>query len=181
MQVRQLFRKFPATSYADSHERRFEFFTTAVWPRLKEASQPGLAIFASSYLEFVRLRNFLKAQGASLAVYCEYTPATDVARARGRFVRGERKILLYTERAHFYFRPRVRGIKDLVFYSLPLHAHYYAELLNLLDEATGAAAATHSTVQTLFSAYDALCLTRVVGQKRAKRMLKDASNSFLFT
>ena len=107
-QAKHLFRRVRAPSYADSHEARFQLFATHLWPRLKEADPSGLLIFASSYLEFVRLRNFLKQQGASLAVNCEYTDSSSVMRARARFRSGERKVLLYTERAHFYFRPTLR-------------------------------------------------------------------------
>lgn len=108
MQAKQLFRRVCAPSYADSHEARFHAFVTHLWPRLKEADPSGLLIFASSYFEFVRLRGFLKQQGASLAVNCEYTDSSNVMRARARFRAGDRKVLLYTERAHFYFRPSLR-------------------------------------------------------------------------
>lgn len=162
------------------HDARFEYFAAEVWPRLREGGASGLLIFASSYFEFVRLRNFLKAEGASLAVYCEYTPAADVMRTRGRFQRGERRVMLFTERAQFYFRPKIRGIRDVVFYSLPQHPQFYVEVANWVTEG-GHAEALHSTIQVLFGACDALALARVVGQKHAKRMLADASSSFLFT
>lgn len=79
-----------------------------MWPRLREADARGVLLFVASYFDFVRLRNFLKAERASLALYCEYTDGADVRRARGRFFRGERALLLYTERAHFFFRPVIR-------------------------------------------------------------------------
>ncbi len=42
--------------------------------------------------------------------------------------------------------------QDVVFYQLPLHAHYYSELVNAIG---GDGAAVHATVTTLFSAEDA--------------------------
>ena len=106
--MKQLFRHVPALTFADSHERRFHFFATQVWPRIREAGPSGLLLFASTYFEFVRLRGFLKQQRASLAVNSEYTDSSNVMRARTRFRTGERAILLYSERAHFYFRPHIK-------------------------------------------------------------------------
>jgi hypothetical protein len=108
LQVQQLMRRVSCTSFADSHEKRFHFFSTSIWPRISEAGVSGLLIFASSYFEFVHLRGFLKQQRTSLAVNCEYTDNSNVMRARSRFRTGDRKVLLYTERAHFYYRPQLK-------------------------------------------------------------------------
>ena len=108
LQVKQLFRRVVASSFAESHEQRFQHFVTQIWPRIKEAAAPGMLIFAASYFEFVRLRGFLKEQKASFAVNSEYTDNSNVMRARTRFRKGERRTLLYTERAHFYFRPHIK-------------------------------------------------------------------------
>ena len=71
----------------------------------------GQLIFVRSYFDFVRLRNFLKEEGASFVGLCEYTKHSDVSRGRSNFFHGRRRIMLYTERAHFYHRYRLRGIK----------------------------------------------------------------------
>lgn len=83
-----------------------------LWPRIADSRAPGVLLFASSYFDFVRVRNFLKSKAASFAVYCEYTDGSNVLRARMRFAGQERRILLYTERAHFYFRPALRCAAD---------------------------------------------------------------------
>lgn len=44
--------------------------------------------------------------------------------------------MLYTERFHFYRRYRVRGIRHILFYAPPATAEFYAEMLNLLQEAS---------------------------------------------
>lgn len=71
----------------------------------------GQLIFVRSYFDFVRLRNLLKEEGASFVGLCEYTKHSDVSRGRSNFFHGRRRIMLYTERAHFYHRYRLRGIK----------------------------------------------------------------------
>lgn len=49
----------------------------------------------------------------------EYAHVKDANRARSYFFDGSARIMLYTERAHFYRRQTIRGIRDVYFYSLP--------------------------------------------------------------
>jgi U3 small nucleolar RNA-associated protein 25 len=167
----------------------------------------GLLLFVPSYFDFVRLRNFLREEEADFAALSEYCDRGEATRARARFFAGSQgaaasagaagatastcRLLLYTERAHFYNRYRVRGVRDVLFYGLPEHAHYYSELLNLLEEgggAGGAAGATPSsrsrhdpTSAALFCRWDAPALARVVGETRAKRILADKRTpTFMF-
>ena len=72
----------------------------------------GQLVFVSSYFDFVRLRNWLDEQeGASWGAVSEYTEAPEVARARSLFAKGRTRLLLYTERLHFYFRHHFRGVQ----------------------------------------------------------------------
>ncbi|KAG6543850.1 hypothetical protein Mapa_014690 [Marchantia paleacea] len=174
LQVRQVYEKMDCTSIANVDDLRFEFFTTQVFPRIKNSIQGGTLLFVPSYFDFVRLRNFLKSQSASFALLGEYTKQSDISRARSWFYHGERKILLYTERAHFFHRYKIRGIKDIIFYSLPEHANYYVELLNLL-EGNEAPSCT-----VIFSRFDNLQLERVIGTSRSKKMLSSPSRLFMF-
>ena len=57
------------------------------------------------------MRNFLTQEEADFASVCEYTSPPDVTAARSRFFHRHRRVLLYTERAHFYNRHMIRGIK----------------------------------------------------------------------
>lgn len=66
-----------------------------------------------------------------------------------------------------------------MFYGLPDHAHFYAELINLVQTSGSAAAGHHATITTLFCQFDALALARVVGHSRAATMLT-ATNSPTF-
>jgi U3 small nucleolar RNA-associated protein 25 len=219
-QIRQLFERFRAASPAAAADARFEHFKGAVWPRLAgggrgvggfgggaaaaAAAGGGLLLFVPSYFDFVRLRNFLREEDADFAALSEYCDRGEATRARARFFAGASggaggggggggcRILLYTERAHFYHRYRVRGVRDVVFYGLPEHAHFYPELLNLLEEAGGgagpggggsaAAAARHEATSTaLFCRWDAPALARVVGEARSRRMLADKRTpTFMF-
>lgn len=180
--VRQLFERMTSPSAADDAEQRFQHFKKHVWLRIKESGAPGQLIFVRSYFDFVRLRNFLKEEGASFVGLCEYTKHSDVSRGRSNFFHGRRRIMLYTERAHFYHRYRLRGIKDMLFYHLPEHCNFYSELIGCLDEGSAVDNTDgHATVTVLFNKFDSLQMQRVVGNARCRKMLKSGSSTFLYT
>ena len=168
----------------DVDDARFKHFVKRVLPKLRENPQPGALVFVRSYFDFVRVRNLLTAEDVSFAVTSEYTPPRDAARARSIFADGRKRVLLVTERAHFFFRRRIRNVREVHFYSLPEHAGYYAELLGFLgadEAAAGSAAVAAPSSSAVFSRVDALQLERVVGTARARKMLApDAPSTFMF-
>ncbi|RVW45834.1 Digestive organ expansion factor-like [Vitis vinifera] len=119
-----------------------------VFPKIKDSIQGGIMLFVSSYFEYVRIRNFLKSQNASFCLLGEYTKQSDISRARVWFFEGKRKIMLYTERAHFYHRYKIRGIQNLIIYSLPERKEFYPEIVNMLE------GSHNMTCTVLFSRFD---------------------------
>ncbi|CAM9951142.1 unnamed protein product [Discosporangium mesarthrocarpum] len=134
-------------------------------------------VFLPSYFDYVRVRNHLMKIKASSVNLSEYSRGSEVARSRSRFFRGDRDIMLYTGRAHFFNRYVIRGIHHLVFYSLPEFPQFYPELVNLLEEADSVTAVT---CLTLFTRFERLALERVVGEERADHMITSPKNTFLF-
>ena len=127
-------------------------------------------VYCASYPEFVACRAALRAKGAPFLAIHEYSRGSEVSRARSRFFHGEQRLLLYSGRAHFYHRYRVRGATNFVFVSPPDHAHFYPELLDLAKR-------TDETTRSLclYTRFDALALERVLGATRAAACLrKDA-------
>lgn len=171
LQIRQVYERFDTKTIEDADESRFEYFTKQVYPKIKDSIQGGTMIFINSYFDFVRLRNFLKSQEASFCMLGEYTKQSDISRARVWFFNGNRKIMLYTERAHFYHRYKIRGIQNLIIYSLPERKEFYPEIVNMLQ-------GTSCTV--LFSRFDLLRLERIVGSAAAKRMVSSDQGMFIF-
>ena len=160
-------------------ELRFEHFTQHTLPALRETPRPGSLVFVPSYFDFVRVRNALTAHEVSFAVASEYTPPRDAARARTLFADGRKRVLLVTERAHFYHRRKIRGVNEVHFYALPERAEFFAEFVRFCTNSVGASA-NRATVA--FSRLDAMRLERVVGTARAKKMLAPEANSaFVFT
>ncbi|KAK4432707.1 Digestive organ expansion factor [Sesamum alatum] len=174
IQARQIYERFDTESIAEADDARLNYFCEKVFPKIKDSIQNGVMIFISSYFEFVRVRNYLKSQAASFCLFGEYIKRNDISHVRGQFFRGEKKIMLYTERAHFYYRYKIRGVKNLIIYSLPERKEFYPEIVNLLEESDS----MNCTV--LFSRLDHLRLERIVGSTAAKRMVDSDKGVFVF-
>ncbi|XP_076894454.1 protein NUCLEOLAR FACTOR 1-like [Bidens hawaiensis] len=174
LQVSQIYERIDTESIEDEHDSRLDYFKKKVFPKFKDSVQGGIMIFISSYFEFVRIRNFLKSQDASMCLVGEYTQNSDISRSRAWFFQGKKKIMLYTERAHFYHRYKIRGIQNLIIYSLPERKEFYPEIVNMLDGSDS----MNCTV--LFSRFDRLRLERIVGTTSAKRMVTSDKRIFTF-
>jgi len=171
--IKQTFSQFECNNPQSEHDKRFEYFTTQLFPAvMKSAVQSSnTVIFVPSYFDFVRVRHWLRQQpSVSFAVLFEESSNADISRARHAFFSGQKQFLLTTERFHFFRRYRIRGIRNVVFYSLPEHPQFYTEYLSFpfLDEGVDA---SDVTVRVLFSRWDAMRLERIVGSERVKSLI----------
>ncbi|GMH11925.1 hypothetical protein Nepgr_013766 [Nepenthes gracilis] len=155
---------FDADSIMDADNARFEHFVKKVFPKIKDTIQGGIMLFIPSYFDIVRIRNFLKSQKASFCLLGDYAVQKDISRARVCYFEGRRQIMVYTERAHFYHRYKIRGIWNLILYSLPERKVFYPEIVSMLD------GSQKMSCTVLFSCFDQLQLERIVGSDAAKRM-----------
>ena len=89
-------------------------------------------LFVPSYFDFVRVRDLLTKEEIPFATISEYTTTKQVSRARSAMQQGTVPLLLYTERAHFFRRHKLRGARHLAVYSPPTYAHFYTELLQVI-------------------------------------------------
>ena len=87
-------------------------------------------------------------------------------------------MLLYTGRAHHFFRYKLRGVKKLVFYGLPDNPVHYQELVGMVQTSVeeGRIAAGEGAVRVVFSRWDGLKLERVVGSSRVGSMMKSGGD-----
>lgn len=174
IQVPQVFHKFNTISHSQSLEGRMEFFIKNILPQYKDSVMNHTLIFVPSYFDFVKLRNFLKKEDYSFVQICEYSKDAKVARARDMFFHSDAHFLLYSERFHFYRRVRVKGIRHIIFYSLPAIPHFYSEMCNLMQEANQnpkAGSESNMTVTSIYCKYDVLALAAIVGTERASKMI----------
>eukprot|EP00842_Homolaphlyctis_polyrhiza_P003553 jgi/Hompol1/4199/HPOL_003563-RA len=178
VQAPQIFQRIPPHSIADSPDARFNYFIEIILPTLRQSivQQTHTLIFIPSYFDYVRLRNYLKEHNYNFGGISEYSQRSDSDRTRFEFANGNISYLVCTERFYFFRRNKLKGVRHVVFYQVPVNPGFYAEILNLLDTSAG-----DVTCSTLFSAFDKLALERVVGSKRVDRMIKSQKDTFMFT
>uniref|UniRef100_A0A1I8BZG4 U3 small nucleolar RNA-associated protein 25 n=1 Tax=Meloidogyne hapla TaxID=6305 RepID=A0A1I8BZG4_MELHA len=124
----QYFHRFEANSPTEQANERFKYFVEQLLPKC----ETGTLIFIPSYFDFVRIRNFLKKRNNETFVQLhEYAEHGKIAKARLLFFKGERKLMLFTERLHFFFRYQIKGIRSLLFYQPPINPEFYPEFLQM--------------------------------------------------
>ena len=192
LQLKQTFSRYDTLDPVNDLDVRLNFFVSTILPSLARSStlttgqSQGVLIFIASYMDFVRVRNYLEesntTQNISFGAISEYTPVRDIARARSHFLSGRHSVLLYTGRAHHFRRLLIRGAKKIIMYSLPENPVFYKEIIAYLATSVsdGEVDARDSNVRIIFSKYDALKLERIVGSKRLPAMLKKRGDTFDF-
>ncbi|KAI0407654.1 hypothetical protein F4802DRAFT_552793 [Xylaria palmicola] len=203
VKVKQTFLRFEAPSIADEPDARFAYFTSAVLPSLIKLAggrggrgggggsggdaAGGTLLFVPSYLDFVRVRNYLATADAaaslSFGAISEYAEVREASRARSHFLSGRHKVLLYTERAHHFRRYALAGVRRVVMYGLPDNPLFYREIVGgflARSEQDMRLEPGRGAVRAVFSKYDVLKLERVVGSKRVGKMIRDRGDTFDF-
>ncbi|KAF7186705.1 U3 small nucleolar RNA-associated protein 25 [Pseudocercospora fuligena] len=185
--IKQTFSRFDSSSPGDDPDARFKYFTTAILPRLLRTGAQGTLIFIPSYFDFLRIRNFFAGstltEETSFGTIHDYSEVSDQRRARSRFSNGKHSILLYTQRAHHFFRLKIRDVKRVVMYGMPDNPIFYQELVEGYlgtSISEGKIEAAEANVRAIFSKWDGLRLERVVGSERVKSMLTGAGDTFDF-
>ncbi|KAJ2336361.1 rRNA-binding ribosome biosynthesis protein utp25 [Coemansia sp. RSA 2681] len=182
-QVPQVFKRLSVKRLQSAADDRFMHFTENVLPELEKsaAKDKHTLIFASSYFDYVRIRNYCRDRNCSFAAISEYSTTSEAMSARRSFYAGELQFFLYSERAHFYHRYPIKGIHRLVFYSLPEHPLYYSELLNLMLTSNDETASPELLSCTaLYTKYDQLKVERIVGSGLASQLLTGERSQFTF-
>jgi len=186
LRVKQTFSRFESPSFINDPDARFTYFTTAIIPSLVRRAKDttGTLIFIPSSFDFDRLRNYFSASTSlSFGSISEYTPVPDRSRAQSHFFNGRHSVLLYTERAHHFFRFRLRGVKKVIMYGLPENPIFYKEIVSgFLARSVNEGQLEHSqgSVRAMFSKWDRLKFERIVGTERTSRMISDKGDTFDF-
>ncbi|XP_071161411.1 U3 small nucleolar RNA-associated protein 25 homolog [Mytilus edulis] len=176
VQLPQVYHKLSCSSYSQLADDRFNFFLQKILPTHKDPVLAQTLIYVPSYFDFVRLRNYFVREDLSFVYISEYTKDKTLSRSRNQFFHGNAHFMLYTERVHFYRRFKVRGIKHIIFYELPLFPHFYSELCNMLIENRQ----ENSSCTVMYSQYDVQKLTEIVGSDRASHMISSSKHIHMF-
>lgn len=184
VQVPQTFHRIEVANLEGSFDARFQYFTNVILPQFTPATMAHTLVYIPSYFDFVRLRNYFKKEVTTSCVQiCEYSRDGKVARARDMFYHSGAHFLLYTERSHFFRRPRVKGIRNLVFYQPPTWPHFYPEMVNLMqpgNQNPRDGLELNMTVTVLYTVYDIIQLSGILATKNAKEMVSGGKKTHLF-
>lgn len=72
----------PCDSLTTQDSSRFEYFVGTVLPQVLRAKQTHTAVFIPSYFDYVRVRNHLMKNKASVVNVHEYSRGSEVSRGR---------------------------------------------------------------------------------------------------
>ncbi|CAD5110972.1 DgyrCDS325 [Dimorphilus gyrociliatus] len=175
----QIFHRINSLTAANSADCRFEFFKSKILPKMRQEINSQTLLFVPSYFDYVRLRNFFNKEEMNFGSMCEYSNDKAIARARTKFFHSRVDMLLYTERFHFYRRYKIRGIRHLVFYSLPQYPHFYSEICNFLVDTCKRQPQLSPTCTVLIDKYDFYKLSGIVGSNKANTMLSSEKDVHL--
>ncbi|KAH3901273.1 related to U3 small nucleolar RNA-associated protein 25 [Saccharomycodes ludwigii] len=179
--IRQIFQRFDFNSSKlikdndtiDEPDYRFKYFTNVIIPKLIVKStgyEDGILIYIPDYSDYIRLRNYIKENVPLLFDHIdEYASQSHLSKARNRFRRGKVKVLLYTERLHYYRRYELNGVKSVIFYKPPTDPEFYSEVVRFIGTSIfqEVCDANISNVRCIYSKFDGLSLSRIVGSQRA--------------
>lgn len=140
-------------------------------------------IYVPSYFDYVRLRNYFKTETINFVQICEYTKDGKIARARDMFYHSSAHFLLYSERAHFFRRTRIKGIRHLIMYQPPYWPNFYSEIINLMQDSyqnSNDGLESSMSITILYTKYDLLQISAIIGTDRATKMFKSGKTTHMF-
>ena len=188
--TRQVFQRVACVAPSEAGSDRLRYFSENVLPRLARSGQKHTLVYVPSYFDFVALRNLLLKREADFVCVTEYSRVSEVGRGRARFSQGRKSMMLYTGRAHFFLRHRIRGVRHVIFFGLPEYAEFYPAVVNMLnggsptgdDAVEGAIPSMPTSCLSLFTKFDAHQLEGIVGTSNAERLIRPGEkSSFLFS
>ncbi|CRL07028.1 CLUMA_CG020003, isoform A [Clunio marinus] len=184
MEIPQIFHRIEVKSLESSFDTRFEYFSNTILPQFKAATMAHCMIYVPSYFDYVRIRNYMKKEEINFTQICEYTKDNKISRARTLFYHGGSHFLLYSERAHFFRRMRIKGIRHIIMYQPPMWNNFYPEIINLMQEINqnprDDVVNNSMSITVLYTKYDILQLSAIVGHDNVAKMLASKKQTNMF-
>ncbi|ODV86870.1 hypothetical protein CANARDRAFT_231056 [[Candida] arabinofermentans NRRL YB-2248] len=139
VKLKQIFNRFETESIQNEPNDRFNFFKNTILQQIisKTSYNEGTLIYIPSYLDYLRVKNYMKQETKlSFVSIDEYSSQSELTKNKHFFSNyfNNAKIMLYTERLHFYKRFNLKGVKNVIFYGLPSDSSFYSEILNFIIE-----------------------------------------------
>ncbi|XP_055879595.1 U3 small nucleolar RNA-associated protein 25 homolog [Biomphalaria glabrata] len=144
---------------------KFDYLKKKIIPYYTSAGMKQALIYCN-YYSFVMLRNYFRESEMDFLFMNEYDSEKSVRNARIHFRKRHPHFMLYTERLHFHYRFRLKGIHHIIWFDLPQYPDFYPELVNLMETNRQSC-----TTTALYTKYDAQKLVEIIGSKQAAHML----------
>lgn len=185
LKIKQIFQRFESGSPVQDPDARFKFFINTILPSLLKTSsyEDGIMIFIPSYFDYLRVKNYLKTSTKfDFGSIDEYTSQSKLTRTRQGFASGKIKLILYTERLHYFRRYEISGVKTLIMYGLPSNPLFYKELIRFIGKSVfkEECELDLALVKILFSKWDAVNLEKIVGNERAPILCNSMNELYEF-
>ncbi|CCG23177.1 Yil091c protein [Candida orthopsilosis Co 90-125] len=185
IKIKQIFQRFPSESPATDPDSRFKFFINSVLPNLLKTTsyEDGIMIYIPSYFDYLRIKDYFKTSTKfNFGAIDEYSSQSKLTRTRHEFANGKIKIMLYTERLHYFRRYEVGGVKNIIMYAPPTNPIFYKELIRFIAKSVFKDECDLNlvTVKILYSKWDATALDRIVGNERAPILCHSRNEMYEF-
>jgi len=188
VRVKQVFQRVTCQSVTEVGSSRLRYFSDHVLPKLMRLKQKHTLIYIQSYFDFVAVRNLLLKREVDFVSVTEYARISEVSRGRARFLQGRKDIMLYTGRAHFFLRHKIKGARHLIFFGLPEYPEFYPAVVNMLNEGLSDKVQEEEddvsrmpmSSLALYSKFDAHQLERIVGTSHCDRLVRGEKTSYMF-
>ena len=185
LKIKQIFQRFDSQSPLQDPDSRYKYFINAILPSLLKTSsyEDGIMIFIPSYFDYLRVKNYLKTSTKfTFGSIDEYSSQSKLTKTRQEFASGKIKLLLYTERLHYFRRYEISGVKTLIMYGLPSNPLFYKELIRFIGKSVFKEECDLdlALVKILFSKWDAVNLETIVGNERAPVLCNSMNELYEF-
>lgn len=185
IKIKQIFQRFPSESPATDPDTRFNFFINSVLPNLLKTTSydDGIMIYIPSYFDYLRVKDYFKSSTKfNFGAIDEYSSQSKLTRTRHEFATGKIKVLLYTERLHYFRRYEISGAKNIIMYAPPTNPIFYKELIRFIAKSIFKDECDLNlvTVKILYSKWDATALDRIVGNERAPILCHSRNEMYEF-
>jgi len=186
--VKKVFQRVACQTVSEAGSSRLRYFSDHILPKLMRLKQNHTLIYIPSYFDFIAVRNLLLKREADFVSVTEYARVSEVSRGRARFLQGRKSIMLYTGRAHFFLRHKIKGARHLIFFGLPEYADFFSAVVNMLNEGLSGTEEDGDDISrmpmsclALYTKFDAHPLERIVGTSHADKMIRGEKSSYLFS
>jgi len=126
-------RKIPVGDLETAAERKFDYFTKKIWPKLYENCKSYTILYVPTYFDFMRLKKYFNDTHASVGCISEYTKKGACQGQRALYETRRIRFLMYTERAQYFELVKLRFARHLIFYGIPENPDFLTEMIDLLN------------------------------------------------